>query len=147
EPLILSGPHTIAFSQRHARAAVQKLGAEVVGIGKLVAEWEAAEQTVPAPVMRFPYRPPADLPALKLAEGVRAEGFDTVIVLPLRAEQIKAVRAELAGQLQQMSGDSVLFCYHLEQLMVEADALGLRRSWSLIRDGSSECQTIIIDGG
>jgi hypothetical protein len=95
--------------------------------------------------MRFPYCPAADNPALRLAEKIRGEGYDTVILLPLQQERLDSIRSEVIQQLRHISGETLLFCYHLEQLTIEVDDPPLKKSWTLVREEIGNSQTIVID--
>lgn len=144
-PLVMSGDFLVAFSPDHARQEVAALAGELEELREDLTDWSEKFGYVPAPTMRFPYLPGAADERVRLAEGVRTEGFDTVIVLPLPADGRRAViRAEILEQLAAIAGETVLFCRHLTEVSVQADA---DRTWLVERIERDEEQVVAIDNG
>jgi len=140
-PLVLSGNWSIAFSADHARAQVEALAQKDAGVGAKVQKWRAARTDLPAPVMRFPFVPSEDDPRLVAARRLAAKGFDTVVVLPLLpTPSLERVRGEVLAQFADIAGETLLFCYHLEELRIEASEGSFLAEWQLTRseDGGRE---------
>jgi hypothetical protein len=148
EPMVLSGPHAIAFAAEHAEECVLRLAEELPGLAQIVGEWREAGRNIPAPTMRFPFSPEDNSPLLTLAHEVMDEGYDTVIALPLQLGSLQeTVRREVLDQLHQVSGNLLLFCYHLEHLSIETGDAAIDRSWTLKREGDEFSQTVRITEG
>lgn len=144
-PLVLSGGYLVAFSPEHARREILALAEDKEELREDLEDWVQKFGYVPAPTMRFPYIPDAGDERAKIAGRVRAEGFDTVIVLPLPGEaRGEAVRNEITAQLAALGGETVLFCRNLTEVCVQADG---GRTWLLERRVDGDHQVVAIDDG
>ncbi|MCO5166634.1 MAG: DUF3883 domain-containing protein [Planctomycetes bacterium] len=118
-PLVLSGTFAVAFSPEHAKREIASLLAQSDELRVLLEERSAAALST-VPVLHFPFVPQSDNDALRAAEAARAQGYDTVVVLPLPdRESGDRVRAEIRAQLEQIGPPTLLFCRHLSRLVVE----------------------------
>ncbi len=143
-PIVVSGDFFVTFSAQHARRNVQRLASEIPDLQDLLAEWSAAGRECPASIMRFPHVPCIDDDYAKVALEVIKEGYNTAILLPLIPMRQDAMYEEIKTQLSSISGELAIFCYHIEQLIVQAD---IERKWDLVRDKQKEKQTLIIQDG
>ena len=113
-PLLSSGSYDVCFDRARAASVVERMASENQAVAEEVTSFRNAAQHLPAAVMRFPDIPdPADHRLVE-ARGFRAEGYDTVIVLPI-AEGARGdgIYAEMRGQLDGLPTSSLLFCRHL----------------------------------
>jgi len=144
-PFVVSGDFLVAFSAIQARRSVKSLAKEIKDLQNLLNDWEDAGRGCPASIMRFPYIPNLIDPQVRAALEVIKEGYNTVILLPLpQPPRQKEIHAEINSQLQSISGEIAIFCYHLEKIIVQSES---DRSWELIRETHDDRQTLIIDDG
>jgi hypothetical protein len=97
---------------------VQRLN---TGVQRKLDQIRQSGRIVHAPLLRFPFTPPLDSPAARLAMRIQAEGYDTVIVLPLASPYAGPVHDDVVSQLGEVSDETVLFCQHLEEIAIESD--------------------------
>lgn len=143
-PIVISGNFLVAFSAQYAKNSVQQLASEMPELQARLAEWIVAGRECPASIMRFPYVPANDDDCVKSALEIIKDGYNTVILLPLLPARRDDIYAEIKTQLKNISGELAIFCYHLEQLIVQGD---VERKWELIRDNQDDKQTLIIHDG
>lgn len=144
-PLILSGSLRVLFDKSVALHAVEELARNnhppnhILEFYKSVGRW-------PVPVMRFPSAPENDDPDLKVAQRFQAEGFTTVVVLPIPSgERGDAVLQEARAQLQELSTTALLFCSYLVEVKIDGV---VKRNWSLLREkvDQGRSRVIVSDG-
>jgi len=113
--VVLSGAYCFAFSQRHAD---EQIGALTGRVQALIERERRKRSILHAPVLRFPFLPEAT-PVLCEARAILAEGYDTVIALELSDSQGREVRQDISEQARKISGETVIFCHHLEEIAIE----------------------------
>lgn len=143
-PIVISGDFLVAFSAQYAKNNVQQLASEMPELNARLAEWNVAGRECPASIMRFPYVPATDDDCVKSALEIIKDGYNTVILLPLMPARRDDIYEEIKTQLNNISGEVAIFCYHIEQLVLQAD---FERKWKLIRDNQNDKQTLIIHDG
>ncbi|MBF0559939.1 MAG: hypothetical protein HQL08_14300, partial [Nitrospirae bacterium] len=144
-PIVLSGDFLIAFADTHAKETIRRLAAEIDDLRDLLERWDEAGRGCPASILRFPYVPDINNVQVHAALDVLKEGYNTVIILPLpQPPRQNEIYAEINAQLQSISGEIAIFCYHLEKIIVQADT---DRSWELVRERQNDRQSLFIHDG
>ncbi len=82
-PLISSGPYAVCFDRARAVRVVERLASENSAVADEVTAFSNAMGRLPAAVMRFPDIPAEADARLLEARKFRADGYDTVIILPI----------------------------------------------------------------
>ncbi|MCG3113218.1 MAG: DUF3883 domain-containing protein [Candidatus Manganitrophus sp. SB1] len=141
-PLISSGQYEVMFDRAYAIEEVQRLAAESAELKDIVGPFRENMGRVPAPIMRFPAVPSKDHVWLKTARNYRAQGYDTVVVLPL-PEGIRGdtVHKEIIEQLSGLPTSSLLFCRHLTSIKITGD---IEQKWELFRENNKDDEATII---
>jgi len=141
-PLVMSGKFLISFSPEYAKEAALNLSSEIPKLRQILNESEEANETLTVPILRFPSVPSIDDKLSRIAKEILDEGFDTVVLLPLPSgDQGVEIRQEISTQLDGITGETAIFCYHLESLEIEGEK---KRSYQLIREINQDYQTILI---
>jgi hypothetical protein len=131
-PLISSGPYNICFDRARAASEVERLASEIPAVEEEVAAFKNATERLPAAVMRFPGIPDGADARLLEAKRFRAQGYDTVIVLPIpEASHGDDIHAEILEQLGGLPTSSLLFCRHLTRVEILGDIV---RTWDVARE-------------
>ncbi len=141
-PLISSGQYEVVFDRAKAIETVQNMAAQLPELNEIVAPFCSSTGRWPAAVMRFPAVPPEDDPWLQMAGDYRAQGFDTLVVLPLpEGTRGDAIHKEILEQLNGLPTSSLLFCRHLTEVKISGD---VKRTWELVREVHSPERTTVI---
>ena len=145
-PLVSSGNFTFQFDHGYAFKTVQKLIEESPEKFGSVTEYQRKTNVWPIPIMRFPFVPTEKNDYLALARQVIAEGYDTVVVLPFEQnENGEKAFQDSIGQLKNLTTNSLLFCQHINELLVRGD---LERHWDIARSETSNGRsTVLVDDG
>ena len=131
-PMISSGPYEVMFDRAIALGDVTRLAAENPVIEAVVGPFLETTRNIPAAILRFPRVPPDENPWLRIAREFRETHWDTVIVLPLPADQRgDEIHREMLEQIRGLSTDSLLFCRHLTKVLIQGD---LSKQWDLARE-------------
>ncbi len=141
-PLISSGPYDVCFDRARAARIVERLASANSVVADEVMAFKNATERLPAAVMRFPAVPDAADPRLVEAHAFRAQGFDTVIILPI-AEDVRGagIHAEMLEQLTGLPTSSLLFCRHLTRVEIVGD---LTRTWELAREDHNPDRSTVV---
>ncbi|MDO8750862.1 MAG: DUF3883 domain-containing protein [Dehalococcoidia bacterium] len=141
-PLISSGQYEVVFDRAKAIETIQKLAAELPELNEIVTQFCNSMGRWPAAMMRFPAVPSEDDPWLQMADDYRAQGYDTIVVLPLpEGTRGDAIHQEILEQLNGLPTSSLLFCRHLTGVKISGD---LKRTWELAREIHSPERTTVI---
>ena len=142
-PLISSGPYDVVFDRSRAIDIIQGLALDSAAVAEVVRPFLEATNQWPAAVMRFPSTPDASDPWWREARDWRAEGYDTVVVIPLgdgnRADE---THREILEQLSALPASALLFCRHLTRVEITGD---YTRTWELLReDHGADRATVVL---
>jgi hypothetical protein len=142
-PLISSGPYEVIFDQSRAIDVVRDLASESTAVAEIVHTFRDATGKWPAAVMRFPSIPETSNRWLQEAREWRADGFDTVVVIPFGdGERASETHSEILEQLSALPASALLFCRHLTRVEITGDYI---RTWQLLReDHGADRATIIL---
>ena len=141
-PLISSGIYDIVFDRAKAIETVEKLTLELPDLKDVVTEFRNSIGNVPAAVMRFPQIPHEEDLWLQNTRVIRAEGYDTVVVLPLPdGERGNVIYGQILDQLNNLPTSSLLFSRHLTKVSITGD---LDRTWELLRQVHDRNHTTVI---
>ena len=106
-------------------------------------QYEELQGSLPVPVMRFPFVPEENDQRLCVAEKVREEGYETVIVLPLpHGSRREAVVADIVRQAEGIDAATLLFSNHLTELRVEVERISA--TWRVERQADVRSQTVVL---
>lgn len=145
-PLVRSGGRLVAFDPEHARRVAAEIADQVPELAAETRQYEASHGSVPVPVMRFPFVPDSGDARAVLAEQVHAEGFETVIVLPLPSgSKRQAVVEDIVRQAAGIGAATLLFSNHLNEVRVAV--AGTIETWSVERQPSATNQTVVLQRG
>jgi hypothetical protein len=146
EVLVSSGSEVIAFSSAYAQREAAALAAEVPELLSDIVDFEREHGVAPVPVMRFPYSPAPDDPSAQIATAVRAEGFDTVIVLAVPGgPKGDVVRADIENQARDVGAPTLLFSNYLRELRVEVGSTSA--SWLVERQPEAAHGGVVLGSG
>jgi hypothetical protein len=142
QPLISSGNYEVSFDRDLAIKTVQKLVDESPGLLEMIKPFLDSGQGWPVAAMRFPAIPHESDSRLLEAKQYRAQGFDTVVVIPIPREKVgDAIYKEVYEQLNGLQTNCLLFCQHLVNVQVSGD---LEKHWKLLREPHDEEHTSVI---
>lgn len=142
-PLVRSGALTIAFAPEHAREVASSIARDVPALRAEMDRYSAEYDSVPVPIMRFPFVPPEGDERLGLAEEVARQGYETVIVLPLvRGRRREAALADISRQAGNIGPPTLLFSNHLTEIAV--DVGGASATWWVERQAKLDAQTVAL---
>jgi len=141
-PLISSGPYEVLFDRHRAIETVRQIAGAHPAVSETAQAFFESTGRWPVAVMRFPCLPHEDDPWLDAARAHRAEGYDTVIILPLptgaRGDEI---HKEMLDQLSRLPTSSLLFCRHLTRVEIAGD---LQKGWELLREEHADGHTTVM---
>lgn len=141
-PLVSSGAYDVCFDRARAARVVERLVSENQAVADEVTAFRNATEQVPAAVMRFPGVPDVLDPRLVEARAFRAQGYDTVIVLPVPdGARGDGIHAEMVEQLAGLPTSSLLFCRHLIRVEIVGD---LTRTWELAREDHNPDRSTLV---
>lgn len=141
-PLVSSGAYDVCFDRARAARVVERLASENQAVADEVTAFRNATEQVPAAVMRFPGVPDVLDPRLVEARAFRAQGYDTVIVLPVPdGARGDGIHAEMVEQLAGLPTSSLLFCRHLIRVEIVGD---LTRTWELAREDHNPDRSTVV---
>lgn len=138
----MSGDFLVAFSPDYAERVARDLADQSSDLLDAFDAYRRKYGKLPVPIMRFPHVPQPEDERVRIAEVLRRDGYDTIIVLPLpQGVRRHHLRDEIEAQLGELTGNTVLFCRNIEQLAIESS---FTQRWSVTREGPQNNQTISI---
>jgi len=142
QPLISSGNYEVSFDRDLAITIVQALTEKNPGLLDTIKPFLESGQDCPVAAMRFPTIPHDSDSRLLEAKQYRAQGFDTVVVIPIPREKIgDAIYREVYEQLNGLQTNCLLFCQHLVDIKITGD---LEKHWKLLREPHEKGHTSVI---
>lgn len=141
-PLISSGQYEVVFDRAKAIETVQKLSVEHSELNEIITPFKDSTGRWPAAMMRFPDVPSEVDPWLQVARDRRAQGYNTVIILPLPAgARGDDIHKEMMEQISGLPTSSLLFCRYLTRVQITG---GFERIWELLRQHHNAEQATVI---
>ena len=142
QPLISSGPYEVLFDRAKAVERVQRMAAENSFVNETVMPFQESTGRWPAAVMRFPSLPANNDPWLNLARTCRADGYDTVVILPLPdGQRGDDIHKEMLQQVRNLPTSALLFCRHLTCVEITGD---FQRTWNLLRQNHADGRATVV---
>ncbi|MGE3726438.1 MAG: sacsin N-terminal ATP-binding-like domain-containing protein [Candidatus Sericytochromatia bacterium] len=128
-PMVLSQSYAFCFDPAFAQQEALKLAEEIPELHQEMQTFYQKTGVYPVPVLRFPKLPDPQQLGYSQAQQILADGYDTVIFLPLEKE---TVREQVKTQLCDLWGESLIFCRNLEEMQLEMEGKSWR--WSISRE-------------
>src|SRR5262245_35187282 len=107
EPIILSGDFLVGFSSKLALRRARELANSLPELNEEFGQMDQAAGHIRVPTMRFPFVPSIYDANVQMAIDIRAEGYDTVVLLPLiGGPRAVLVKEDILAQLEAIRGDT-----------------------------------------